>query len=114
MPKFMNPLYFTTACERAYGVKAADVYSNIAFTNTYYGGRNITTTNTVFSHGNADGWSAAGVTYTDRPVPVFGNSVHIIEKGTHCSDLYWPEDRDSASLKAAHAAQLDQIKKWLS
>ena len=114
MPPFMSPLYFTTACERVYGIRARDVYTNIDWTNTYYGGKNITTTNTFFSHGNADGWSAAGVTYTDHPVPVYGNSVHIIEKGTHCSDLYMPEASDSASLKAVHQAQLDQIKAWLS
>ena len=113
-PKFLSPPYFTKACELSYGVKPGSVPSMIDFTNTVYGGKNITTSNTFFTHGDADGWSAAGITYTDRPVPVIGNSVHIIAKGTHCSDLYFPSDSDSPSLKAVHAAQLSQIKQWLS
>jgi len=113
-PKFMSTPYFTTACERIYGVKASSVSSLIHFTNTVYGGKNITTTNTFFTHGDADGWSAAGVTYTDHAVPIVGNTVKIIAKGTHCSDLYFPQDGDSDSLKAVHEAQLNQIKVWLS
>jgi len=113
MPRFMSTDYFTTACELVYGIKREEVWENADFTNTFYGGKNLTTTNTFFTHGDADGWSAAGVTYTDRPVPVFGNTVRIIKAGTHCSDLYFPSDSDSASLKATHAAQLAQIQMWL-
>ena len=87
VPKFLTPPFFTAACERSYGVKS--VWANIDFTNAVYGGWNISTTNTFFTHGDADGWSAAGVTYTDHPVPVFGNSVMIIEKGSQTLSRLW-------------------------
>ena len=112
-PKFMSTPYFTTACERVYGLPKGSVPALIDFTNAVYGGKNITTSNTFFTHGNADGWSAAGITYTDREVPVVGNTVKIIVNGTHCSDLYFPSDDDSDSLKAVHEAQMNQIKQWL-
>ena len=96
-----------------YGIKRDSVSDLIDFTNTVYGGKNITTSNTFFTHGDADGWSAAGVTYTDHDVPVVGNTVKIIVNGTHCSDLYFPDDSDSDSLKAVHEAQMNQVKQWL-
>jgi len=38
----------------------------------------------------------------------------IIDHGGHCSDLYFPQAGDSASLKAAQQAHKDQIKAWIS
>ena len=113
-PKFLSPPYFTTACELSYGVARQSVPGLISFTNAVYGGKAITTSNTFFTHGDADGWSAAGVTYTDHDVPLLGNTVRIIAHGTHCSDLYFPQDSDSDSLKQVRQQQINQIKKWLS
>jgi len=109
---FLTPDLFVQACYDGYGVPKDAVSKNIDFANTVYGGKGITTSNTFFTHGNDDGWSAAGI--TKGPVPVIGNQVYVIDKGTHCSDLYFPNSSDSPSLKQAQQAHVDQIKAWIS
>lgn len=94
-----------------FGFTPAQVAENIRWTNVQYGGKDFTTTNTFFSNGNADSWSAAGI--TEHVPKVSGNHIYIIDQGTHCSDLYWPSSEDSKSLIAARAAEVDAIKEWL-
>jgi len=109
--RHLNPSLFVQACSDALGSSPANVEENIAWTNVNYGGQSITTTNTFFTNGNDDGWSFAGI--NSGPVPVTGNQFFVIDKGTHCSDLYWASNRDSESLKEARQAQVNAIKQWL-
>jgi hypothetical protein len=100
------------ACQDTFGLTPSQVEENVQFTNVQYGGKQFTTTNTFFSNGNADSWSAAGI--TDGVPKVAGNHIYIIDGGLHCSDLYWPDESDSKSLIAARAAEVDAIKQWLN
>jgi len=107
-----TPEVFMQACDDMFGWTPAQVEENIRWTNVQYGGKQFATTNTFFSNGNADSWSAAGI--TDRVPSFSGNHVAVIDGGFHCSDLYWPSEFDSDSLKAARAAEINAIKEWLS
>jgi len=112
IPPLSDPTMFKQACHDAFGIDVDEVEQNIIFTNSVYGGLHMTTSNTFFTHGSIDSWSAAGI--TRGPVPVYGNTVAVILKGTHCSDLYWPNEGDSDSLKQVRQAQKDQIKAWVT
>jgi len=111
--KWLNPSLFLRACQDAYGFSPAQVEENIRFTNLAYGSKNIHTSSTFFTHGSSDSWNAAGI-LPPTQVPVVDNYVALIANGTHCSDLRWPSQRDSESLKSVRLQTKNAIKSWLA
>jgi len=105
----LNPSLFVQTCKDAFNI--SDVYARINATNQFYGGDQIVTTETFFTHGTADGWHAAGVKKTPG---VYANTLDFILDGYHCSDLYFPSSGDSDSLKKVQAAHIQQIATWLN
>ena len=98
--RFVSPPYFTTACERAYGLPKAlhRTFQHRRYTNAVYGGKNITTSNTFFTHGDADGWSAAGVTVRLHKASARSRVTRCgsLRRARTALILYFPSDSDSA------------------
>jgi len=102
---------------------------------TQYGGTRMvkSASNIVFSNGNLDPWSPAGVlesylkspTSTDNDLQKRGLKVKslngaaasllsiLIDMGGHHLDLFWETDSDPASVRAARQLEDEQIGHWI-
>jgi len=89
---FTDVAYHRRKCAEIYGIP---LQPNIDQTNKYYGGWNITTSNTIFWNGQADYWSELSVlkSLSDTVVATY------CPKATHCENLLPPTITDSADLK---------------
>jgi len=100
---------FLQQCVDIFGI--SDFTPKVEYINDYYGGKNIVTTNTAFTNGNVDPWSALGNYQT---YPEYAQSTTILIEGTaHCADLYPPREQDLPGLVAARQQQEALLRKWL-
>lgn len=99
-----------------YGLpRKADLFSK--WLDTIYGGLRIQyATNIVFSNGNLDPWSPAGVTPTLR-TKYFSNDESVvslmIDMGGHHLDLFWSNENDPASVREVREIEILNIRKWI-
>jgi len=87
--------YYMDMCHYIFGVTE---YPRVDETNEYYGGWNISTSNTFFVNGIEDPWQHASV----QKVPEGVNNHAITVNCTncaHCVELYTPTDNDASVLK---------------
>jgi len=91
----INTRYYMDMCHEVFGLTHLP---DIEGTNNYYGGWNISTSNTFFVNGIEDPWQHASV----QSVPVGPNSRAITVNCTncaHCVEEYTPTDSDAQTLK---------------
>ena len=75
-----------------------------------FGGLASSASNIVFSNGDYDPWSSGGVrsNLSDTVVAV------LVEGGAHHLDLFFSNDLDPASVKAARRIELEHVARWIS
>ena len=101
-----------------YGFPATeDVYSR--WEDTVYGGTRLQyATNIVFTNGNLDPWTPAGVSWDESSRQ--GQSQHspsvqslIIDQGGHHLDLFFPTEEDPESVKQVREVERRAIADWI-
>eukprot|EP00052_Salpingoeca_macrocollata_P022923 m.200418 g.200418 ORF g.200418 m.200418 type:complete len:488 (+) comp21914_c0_seq3:1189-2652(+) len=101
---------FAQQCQDVFGINATATMADVAWTNEYYGGKNISTSNIVFPNGSIDPWHILSVTDT-----VVASSPAIFINGTaHCANMYPPSPSDLPELSAARTQILQAIGSWLA
>lgn len=94
---------------------------------TVYGGTRLQyASNIVYSNGNLDPWSPAGVTAAPtstkpsteavetKALSDDGSVVSVtIDMGGHHLDLFWPTEQDPASVKSVRELERAHIRKWI-
>jgi len=95
------------ACKVLFGYRFVP---DITYTNNYYGGNKIRTSNTFFVNGQVDPWTKLSI--------VEGKSAtvqaYVIAGGSHCNDLRASQPTDPDDLKLARAKISDAVGKWLT
>lgn len=80
---------------------------------TVYGGERLQyVTNIVYTNGNLDPWSPAGVLSASKTVNPSIETV-VIDMGGHHLDLFWPTANDPDSALTARAMEEKSIRKWI-
>ena len=105
-PSGFNMTAIRVHCEKTLGVAPRPEWIGIEF-----GGADMQyVSNTVFTNGAYDPWSAGGVVrnVSDTAITV------MIEQGAHHLDLMFSDARDPESVKAARATQMAHIAKWVA
>jgi len=103
---------YTADCQKQFGLTP-----DYDWALKYFGGYDITKdflgdSNTIFSNGKYDPWRAGGL---NQNVTADGSGIALyIESGAHHTDLRTPSDQDPASLTAARAMEMANIKKWIA
>lgn len=107
--KYITLEWFVQQCTDIFNIKG--LTPNIAFTNAYYGAKNIVTENTYFTNGIVDPWHILGLPSSATP----GNNcfVTVMEGTAHCADLYSPRAQDLPVLTATRQLQAAAIDLWL-
>ncbi|BFU23556.1 serine carboxypeptidase s28 family protein [Entamoeba histolytica] len=90
-------------CKDIYGIDKDTLYNAVDHINVRYGGKKPCVTNVAFTNGNTDPWHALGVTESDHQE---GNLVQLIDRTSHCSDLYSEKENDVPELKKARHNEL--------
>jgi hypothetical protein len=90
----VNSSYYEQLCYDVFGIRSLPA---VPETNNYYGGWNLSTSNTFFTNGVEDPWQWAGVrqSLSDSVPAVVVNCTQC----AHCVDLVTPKDDDAATLK---------------
>jgi thymus-specific serine protease len=103
-------------CQDAFDQRmdAAFVADRVAFTNSYFGGYNLTTTNILYTNGGIDPWHYLSITPSNiNPNgPQYDSWAVWIPDGAHCSNMFpsSPNDRpDITKAKAESASILAQF-----
>ena len=110
----MFPLKFSIQqCQDIFGPEfnQSAIMEGIKWTETYYGGRNISedTHNIVFPNGSIDPWHALSILKS-----VNNNTIAIFIEGTaHCANMYPPREDDSQDLVKAREMISHEIKLFL-
>lgn len=91
----INTRYYMDLCHEVFGLKH---FPDIEGTNNYYGGWNITTSNTFFVNGIEDPWRHASVQKVPEGTNNHASTVNCTNCA-HCVEEYTPTDNDAASLK---------------
>eukprot|EP01092_Planopodium_desertum_P002846 TRINITY_DN14586_c0_g1_i1.p1 TRINITY_DN14586_c0_g1~~TRINITY_DN14586_c0_g1_i1.p1 ORF type:complete len:389 (+),score=40.57 TRINITY_DN14586_c0_g1_i1:54-1169(+) len=97
----VDPLY--ASCSEVFGIP--NMAPHISFTNDYYGGYNLVSSNTMFTNGLFDPWHLLSI---NENLPS-GVQAVTYEAG-HCAPMTAPDPQDPPSLTAARAA----VKSFLS
>lgn len=87
------------------------------FTNLYYGGVDLVTTNTFMPNGDIDPWHALGTCYEKVGAGRYigpGSATVLIHNTAHCADLYPPRDQDAPGLVAARIIEESLIGQWIA
>ncbi|ELT98942.1 hypothetical protein CAPTEDRAFT_229193 [Capitella teleta] len=107
------PLKFSTEqCADVYGTEftQTSIQSAVDWTNSEYGGYNITVTRVVFVNGDIDPWHALGITRD-----LNAHSPAILIKGTaHCANMYPDAPNDLPQLIRARESVKKLLTLWLS
>ncbi|ELP83424.1 serine carboxypeptidase (S28) family protein, partial [Entamoeba invadens IP1] len=96
-------------CHDIYNIDNQTLYNAVDHINVRYGGKNPKVTNVAFTNGGTDPWHALGVTQQEGQD---GNLVNLIDRTSHCSDLYIEKETDVPALKLARHKELrffDQV-----
>ena len=94
----INRQYYIDLCREVFGVTTLPAVEE---TNLYYGGWNLSTSNTFFVNGVEDPWQWAGVRQSlGETVPAV---VVNCTQCAHCVDLVTPTPADAQSLKETRA-----------
>lgn len=102
--------FWIQQCQDIFGITA--MQPNVNYTNEFYGGANIVTSNTVFTNGMLDPWHRLS---NFQNYSVDGDTQNILMNGTaHCRDLEAPEQWDPPQLIVARFEQARMIEQWLS
>jgi len=103
---FTDVAYHRRKCAEIYGIP---LQPNIDQTNKYYGGWNISTSNTIFWNGQADHWSELSVlnSLSDTVVATY------CPGGTHCENLLPASPGDSSDLKKSREFVAQYVAKFL-
>lgn len=91
-----------------------DIYSlpgpDVSWTNTFYGGLNVSSTNIVFPNGDVDPWHALSLV-ADGAASIDAIYIH----GTaHCANMYPPSPNDPQQLTDAREQIAQHIQRWLN
>ena len=100
---FTSKAFLQQHCGAKYNVSPLSDWIPASYGSAYAG------TNVVFSNGLFDPWSSAGVLNVSHPSVV----VVIIPEGAHHIDLFFSNDLDPDSVRAARAAEIAAIRSWL-
>ncbi|KAL1919178.1 uncharacterized protein VTP21DRAFT_2560 [Calcarisporiella thermophila] len=100
------------ACKKIFG---KSMRPDIAKVNRKHHGWNIKTSRIHFTDGELDPWKRLSVNSDKAPTrkPTNNNPLSVIERGSHCTDLYNPTASDSKSLKDARKSEIEAFKRWL-
>eukprot|EP00055_Hartaetosiga_balthica_P018175 m.129925 g.129925 ORF g.129925 m.129925 type:complete len:94 (+) comp9464_c0_seq10:220-501(+) len=90
-----------------YGIAGPD----ISWTNTNYGGYNISGTNIAYANGLIDPWHILSI--TAGPFQE-GCTAFIMPDNAHCSNMYPPRASDTPELQSARKGIMEYIAVWLS
>ncbi|XP_017480308.1 PREDICTED: putative serine protease K12H4.7 [Rhagoletis zephyria] len=103
--------FFVQQCVDIFGSKFNKhfIEKSIDFTNSFYGGFNLTLSNVLFPNGLIDPWHALGVLHPISPTA----QPLIIPQTSHCADMYPDSDIDPQSLKEARLKIKNTIAKFL-
>eukprot|EP01104_Vermistella_antarctica_P013245 TRINITY_DN3980_c0_g2_i1.p1 TRINITY_DN3980_c0_g2~~TRINITY_DN3980_c0_g2_i1.p1 ORF type:complete len:497 (-),score=109.39 TRINITY_DN3980_c0_g2_i1:49-1539(-) len=110
-PSAINLEFYIQMCADIFGVP---LVPNAQWTNTYYGARDPTSTNTAWTNGSIDPWHALGITNSSN-LSTQSQSTALFMNGTaHCADLYPPRATDLPELTATRAVQYKYMQLWLA
>jgi len=96
-------------CERMFDIKG--MTPDILATNTEYGGKNLMSTNTMFTNGLIDPWHLLSI--TSPPPPPSGVTYTVYDAG-HCATLIQATDEDPLSLTESRNEVFEFLKAVLS
>lgn len=104
----MFPLSFSLQqCVDIYNISGPDVN----WTNTFYGGLNVSGSNIVFPNGDIDPWHALSLLSSPAGSPSI--TAIYIHGTAHCANMYPPAATDVPELTAARNAIADHLASWL-
>jgi hypothetical protein len=85
------------------------ITDNVAWTNTYYGGKDVEGSEIVFPNGSIDPWHALGIIESLSPT----ETAVFIQGTAHCADMYPASPNDLPTLVTARNQILNQIANWV-
>eukprot|EP01121_Diplochlamys_sp_Union-15-3_P017368 TRINITY_DN60_c0_g1_i1.p1 TRINITY_DN60_c0_g1~~TRINITY_DN60_c0_g1_i1.p1 ORF type:complete len:233 (+),score=26.50 TRINITY_DN60_c0_g1_i1:103-801(+) len=92
-------------CYEIFGIH---LYPDVAWTNAYYGGFNITGTNILFTNGLRDPWHHLSINSNH------GDIQAVTYDAGHCAPMTQPTDKDPVSLVHARSVVEDFLRKVLN
>eukprot|EP00697_Spironema_sp_BW2_P004423 gnl/Spiro4/16026_TR8617_c0_g1_i1.p1 gnl/Spiro4/16026_TR8617_c0_g1~~gnl/Spiro4/16026_TR8617_c0_g1_i1.p1 ORF type:complete len:582 (+),score=119.29 gnl/Spiro4/16026_TR8617_c0_g1_i1:62-1747(+) len=103
--------FWTQQCNQVFGdMGDLSEFPNVPWTNSYYGGRNVTSSNIVFPNGGLDPWKALSILHD-----VSSSEPLVLVPGTaHCSAIYPSSSKDSQDLIDARNTISDLLGTWIS
>ncbi|CAH2034557.1 unnamed protein product, partial [Iphiclides podalirius] len=103
--------FFVQQCQDVFGKKFNEDFIERAadWSNSYYGGLDISVDRVVFVHGSVDPWHALGITTT-----MDSNAPAIYIRGTaHCANMYPASENDPPQLTEARLEIQQYLSTWL-
>jgi lysosomal Pro-X carboxypeptidase len=101
---FMSKDFLLKHCGTKYGVAPRRDWIP-----TSYGGAAYPGTNVVFSNGLLDPWSSAGLLTATHP----SVTIAVMPEGAHHLDLFFSNESDPDSVRAARSMEIAAIRLWL-
>jgi len=110
---FIESPFWLAYCKRIFGDDLPAL--NINFTNSYFGGMNITGSNIFFVNAVEDPWQFAGMREIYNPKLQSGMEARLINCTNcgHCIDLGTPKSDDPIELTTVRDEVAVQLKAWL-
>jgi len=104
--KKISLAFFLQMCNDMFGTK---LVPDIDWTNTYYGAKQLATSNVLLPNGSVDPWHILGI--LDSPS---STAQAFFMNGTaHCADLYPPSEKDLPVLTATRQKEFALIQQFL-
>lgn len=97
-------------CMDLYGINPQTLVTAIHETNMNYGSRNLTASKIVLVNGSVDPWHALGILTSKGSAEI----AEFYPGGSHCYDMYGPNEYDTKALQQVRQAITLQISKFLS
>lgn len=101
----MNLAFEEQLCMDLYGIIPQTLTIAIQETNTNYGSRNLTASKIVLVNGSVDPWHALGILSSKGTAEI----AEFYPGGSHCYDMYGPDEYDTQALQKVRLAISQQI-----
>ncbi|WAR11720.1 TSSP-like protein [Mya arenaria] len=97
-------------CQKVFKINEEDVFSNVQFSNDYYGANHTAQSNIVFVNGNIDPWHYLSILADQE---MYRNVAVFIDGTAHCADLGSSKPTDPESLTDARMAIARYVTQFL-
>ncbi|CAN9511115.1 unnamed protein product [Ophioblennius macclurei] len=103
---------WTQLCAVVFAISQHSLPSRVAFTNSYYGGRDPHTHRVLYVNGGIDPWKELSV-LRDRAEGRGQAETVFIEDSAHCADMFSRGDTERFSIRKARQEIEEHVASWL-